>query len=230
LDGLWVKIRESFKRKKVVLFALGVRRDGTKEVIDFKVCNSEKGCYCEGFLMNLKERGLSGKNLKLIIHDGAGGLKQAVSLLFSQIPQQLCSVHKSRNIKKKDLLNPSCRKAMRKEAKEVFEAPSKKEAIQKIEKFQAYWENKEPKATKNFLKDIDLCLTFYHYPKHLWSYLKSTNPLERLLREIRRRIRLYDSFSHEKSCELIIYALIKRLNNQTPRLPLASKNKFTQNS
>lgn len=230
LDGLWVRIRESFKRKKVVLFALGVKKDGTKEVIDFKVCNSEKGCYCEGFLMNLKERGLSGKNLKLIIHDGAGGLKQAASLLFSQVPQQLCSVHKIRNIKKKGLKDPSCHKAMRKEAQQIFEAHSRKESVRRIEQFQRDWQGKEPKATKNFLKDIDLCLRFYDYPRHLWSYLKSTNPLERVLREIRRRIRLYDSFSHEKSCELIIYALIKKLNGQPRRMPITPKKQFTQNS
>lgn len=223
LDGLSVRIRDSYKRKKVVLFALGVKKDGGLEVLDFRVYNSEKGCNCEGFLMNLKERGLEGKKLKLIIQDGAPGLKEAVCLLFSETPQQDCSVHRTRNIKKKYLLNPAHQKPMRKEAKEIFEAESKKEAIQKIEQFKEHWEKQEPKATKNFLKDIDLSLRFYECPRHLWKYLKSTNPLERLLREIRKRIRLYDSFSHEKSCVLIIYALIKKLNNQPWRISLASK-------
>jgi transposase-like protein len=94
---------------------------------------------------------------------------------------------------------------------------------------------KEPKAVKNFIANIDDTLIFFEFEENLWNFLKSTNPLESYLAEIRSRVFLVDSFRDERSCETLIFVLVKRYNlktqnscNQGKTAPSFKKNKFTQ--
>ncbi len=102
------------------------------------------------------------------------------------------------------------------------------EAIEKIEKFIHKWQLIEPKAVKNFITDIDDTLRSFEFKKNLPKFLKSINPLESYLKEIRRRVGSLDSFRDERSCETLIFALVKKYNNQGRTVPLFKKTKSTQ--
>ena len=228
LDGFTVTIRQAFKRPYTVLFALGVTKDMRKEVIDFKVVSAEKDIHCQSFLQSLYNRGLEGKNLKLIICDGSPGLVEAVSWIYPRVKRQSCMVHKLRNLGKYIKHKKAHRKEIYRDASGVYKAESYMDAIERIKRFVHKWQPKEPKAVKNFITNIDDTLRFFEFDKKLWGFLKSTNPLESYLSEIRSRVSLVDSFRDERSCETLIFALIKRYNNQGKKVPLFTKNKFTQ--
>lgn len=213
LDGLNVTIRGAFKRKQVVLFALGEYEDGRRELIDFRVATSEKGIYWLGFLEDLYRRGLEGSHLKLVVIDEARGLVEAVRTVYGFVPLQVCWIHRQRNMVKR-LSRRGHRKEICADVKEIFNAGSREEAIELLKRFKSKWQPREPRAVKNFLRDIDLSLTFFSQPKPRWKQLASNNIIERGLREIRRRIRLVDSFRDERSCERIIFTQVLEYNRK----------------
>jgi transposase-like protein len=101
LDALEVKIRFELKVKRYkVLVAYGIRRDGSRSLISFRLAHSEGTGTWRSFLENLKVRGLEGHNMELIIMDGCLGLWAAIDEVYPLVPHQLCWVHKLRNIAK----------------------------------------------------------------------------------------------------------------------------------
>jgi len=95
LDGLWITLSKPVKVKKVLLVALGIRIDGSKELLGFQLANSESESWWWGFLSDLKSRGLKGENLEVMVSDGASGLIKAFNALFPQVDHQLCTFHKA---------------------------------------------------------------------------------------------------------------------------------------
>lgn len=137
-------------------------------------------------------------------------------------------MHKLRNLSKYINNKKAHRKELYQDAKMVYEAEGRMEAVNKVERFIREWQPKEPKAVKNFITDIDDSLAFYEFDQSLWKFLKSTNPLESYLKEIRRRVRLVDSFRDERSCDTLVFTLVKRYNDHRRKVPLFKKTKFTQ--
>ena len=211
LDGLSVTIRSAFKRQYVVLFALGEYPDGRREVLDYRVVPSEKGIYWQAFLDDLYRRGLLGQGLQLIVTDGAAGLLEAVALVYGRIPVQVCWIHRQRNLVS-HLKHRCHRRQICADSSAIFQASSRAEALLQAQRLASFWGPKEPRAVKLFLAGLDFSLTFYNQPPSLWKKLASNNIIERFLREIRRRIRLVDSFRDEKSCERIIFTQVKYHN------------------
>lgn len=224
LDGLYLTIRSAFKRKYVVLVALAENCDGTRQVVGFQVAVSEKAVHWQAFLDSLYRRGLKGKQLQMVITDGAAGLIDAVRTVYGFVPIQLCWVHRQRNLVRK-LKRRSNRKAICAEISTIFQSDSRQQALQKLRDFHQRWHPKEPRAVNVFLKDIELSLTFFSGPRDKWNQLATNNIIERQIREIRRRVRLIDSFRDELSCERIIFTQVKLLNQRLSRI---RKSHFTQ--
>ena len=224
LDGIYMTIRGAFKRKYVVLFAIAEYADGRRSIVGFQVATSEKTIHWQAFLDNLYRRGLKGKELRLVVTDGAGGLIDAVRTVYGFVPVQVCWVHRQRNLAKY-LKRRSNRKAICADATAIFQADSKTQAVSLLKQFHMRWHPKEPRAVNNFLKNIELSLTFFSLPANKRKQLGTNNIIERQLREIRRRVRLIDSFRDEQSCERIIYTQVKQLNQ---RLMENHKYQFTQ--
>ena len=213
LDGIYVPIRSAFKRKYVILFAIAEDHDGRRQIVGFQVAPSESTSHWQTFLDGLYRRGLKGNQLQMVVTDGAAGLIDAVRTVFGSTDIQLCWVHRQRNMVGK-LNKRSHRKAICAEVSDIFKADSRHEALRKLRDFHRRWHPEEPRAVKAFLKDIELSLTFFSQPRDKWHQLASNNFIERQLREIRRRVRLIDSFRDEQSCERIIYTQVKQLNQR----------------
>jgi putative transposase len=213
LDGIYLTIRGAFRRKYVVLFALAEDADGRRQILDFRVATSEKTVHWQAFLDGLYRRGLHGKQLRLVVSDGAAGILEAVRTVYGFVPVQTCWVHRQRNLAGR-LRNRSHRKAICADAAGIFQADSLHQALKRLRRFQEHWQPKEPRAVRIFLNDIDLSLTFFSQPKAKWKQLATNNLIERQLREIRRRVRLIDSFRDEQSCERIIFTQVRELNQK----------------
>lgn len=224
LDGLWITISKPVKVKKVLLVALGVRSDGSKELLSFQLANSESESCWWGFLSDLKYRGLKGDSLEVIVSDGASGLVKAMRALYPRVSHQLCTFHKATDLGQ-HLVNKAHRHRIISDALHVFEAETATEVRKRLKVFCDKWSPKEPQAVRNFVKGFEYCLTYLEYPDPIRTMLKTNNPIERYLQELRRRIIPMRSFNNSKSAERIVYGLIAYVINQQQDMPIY---KFTQ--
>jgi len=218
LDGIWVTLSKPVCVKKVLLIALGVRRDGNKELLGFQLASSESESCWWGFLSDLKQRGLRGENLEVIISDGAGGLVKAMEALYPRVAHQLCTFHKANDMGQ-HLVDKRHRHRIILDALYVFEGETETEVRKRLKVFCDRWAPKEPQAVRNFVRGFEHCLVYLQYPDPLRTMLKTNNLLERYLQELRRRIIPMRAFNNSKSVERIIYGLIAYVLNQQQDMP-----------
>jgi transposase-like protein len=205
LDGITQKVREIGVEKKVMLCALGMREDGTKDMLSFQLADREDLDSWRAFLVDLKSRGLQGKALKLITTDGNPALLKAIKEIYPFLKVQRCIVHKLRNVAIK-LKRVHLRPCMA-EAKDVFNAPSRREGIKRFKTWKDKWQVEEERAVRCMEKDLYHCLHYYSFPEELWKKIRTTNLLERDFREVRRRTRPMGFFPHEESAQRIFYGV-----------------------
>lgn len=219
LDGIMLKTKTGAgAKKKAVLTAYGITCEGKRELIDFLVTKSESIHTWEGFLLNLFRRGLTGTVLKLIVTDGHEGLMNAVDLTYPGIARQRCWAHKLRNVA--DYLRKKDRDACIKEARGIYSAENRKEALQIYYLWARRWRVLSSQAVGCIEKDLDELLAFYACPHRLHKKLRTTNVIERAFREVRRRTRPMSCFNNTPSIERIVYAVLSHLNDQWGKNPL----------
>jgi transposase-like protein len=225
LDGVSVRIRSAGKvQRRMALCAYGVTQKGQRELIDYLLVKAEGEDTWHNLLSDLWRRGLKGKGLKLVATDGQLGLIKALGRLWPRLAQQRCWAHKLRNLENK--LKASQRPCLE-EAKLIYQANNGTEALKCFRKWQKHWQARAPKAVDCLADDIEELLAFFDCPKKHWRRIRTTNVIERLFVEVRRRIRKMCAFTTRSSCERILYAVFKRMNDQWTLHPLTD---FTQNN
>lgn len=218
LDGVWVTckafgLRE--RNKASLLCALGIRADGSRTMIGFTVAFAEDTDSWTEFITQLKQRGVAGKQLKLIMCDDNGGLANALDQIYPNVPKQLCITHKMRNVMSKT--SHKHKQLVADDLKYVYQATTKDEAMQRVGVFAKHWYVKEEKAVKSLAFNFELTLTYLNFPQDQWSKVRTTNILEREFREVRRRIKVFDhSFNDTKSLNTYANSLFDYLNNNYP--------------
>lgn len=225
LDGLWVKAK-SFGLKEgnktVLLCALGITAAGQRKVIGFMPADNESFESWNEMLQNLKQRGLSGQALKLIISDDNGGLTKAASHYYPQTPVQVCIVHKLRNVISK--ARHKHKQAVAEDLKPIYQAQTKAEATDRMKHFCKKWYVAEERAVKSLTFDFERTLTYLEFPRELWSKIRTTNILEREFREVRRRIKVFDSsFDSTESLNRYSNSIFDYLNHHYPAYGLHTK-------
>jgi putative transposase len=225
LDGVSVRIRLAGKvQRRVALCAYGITQEGHRELIDFLLVKAEGEDTWHNFLSELWRRGLKGAALKLVATDGQLGLIKALARLWPRLAHQRCWAHKLRNLENK--LKASQRSCLE-EAKLIYQAKNGKAALQCFRQWHTRWHNHAPKAVACVAEDIEQLLAFFDCPQEHWKRVRTTNIIERLFVEVRRRIRKMCAFTTRSSCERILYAVFKRMNDQWTLHPLKA---FTQNN
>ncbi|NIW10604.1 MAG: IS256 family transposase, partial [Gammaproteobacteria bacterium] len=218
LDGISQKVREIGIEKKVMLCAFAIyhkrpQEDNRhREILSFQLTEVEDEASWRGFLSDLKGRGLHGKSLKLIITDGNPALLKAIKSIYPFIKGQRCMAHKMRNVavKIRKVNRPHCLR----EAKLIFQADSRKEAIRRFKSWETRWFIEEERAVRCMRKDLFSCLHYYDLDKELWKSIRTTNILERSFREMRRRTRpMNNFFTNEASANRIMHGITDMLNN-----------------
>ena len=226
LDGIVLKTKTGFgSKKKTVLAAYGITVKGKRELIDFMVTSHESARRREGFLNNLYNRGLTGEMLGLIITDGNAGLENAVDYVYPKVKRQRCWAHKLRNVS--NYLRKKDQDKCIKEARAIYNAKNRQEAVEAYNKWTKKWISVCPKAVKCMEKDMEELLNFYSCPKEIRIKVRTTNVIERAFREVRRRTRPMSCFNNTQSIERIVYAVLNHLNDKWRIKPL---KEFTQMS
>lgn len=213
LDGIYVSIKGALRAsKRPVLVAYGVKKDGIRELIHFKLSRSESKSEWEAFLNNLYRRGLIGEELKLIITDGSKGLKAALDTVYPYPKRQLCWAHKMRNVA--NYLPKKYREECLNHARLIYKATCKREAVKRFREWESGWKSVVPKAVKCIERDLDRLVSFFDFPEEHWKKIRTTNAIERALREVRRRTYATGCFAHTESCERTIYAVVAHMNRK----------------
>jgi putative transposase len=205
LDGIVIKRKTGAgTHSRPVLVALGIRHDGKKEIIDFRLAKSESGAEWRVFLTDLCTRGVTG--FEVICADGGQGLISILPEVYPNIPLQRCWAHKIRNVLDKVLRKRQ--QSVKKGLQKIYTAKNLVEAQTYTKRWTRSWAEKYPRAVKCLHDDIeDLFTCFQFTDLDFRKAIRTTNAIERRFREVRRRTRPMGVFSNRTSIERILYAV-----------------------
>jgi transposase-like protein len=197
--------------RRPVLVALGLRPDGKKEIIDFRLAASESAAEWEHFLTDLYRRGLTGAGLDMICVDGGSGLKAALPVVFPGLPVQRCWAHKIRNIL--DKVRKADQPALKRAVHAVMNAPNEPAARHAARRLADRFEEPYPAAVACLRNDLDELLTCFRYKTLARrKTVRTTNAIERRFREVRRRTRPMGTFQDITSMDRILFAVFTHEN------------------
>lgn len=223
-DGIWVKSRSLGTRRRLILVAYGIAKDGRREIIDYAFAQSESEGNWLRFLTNLGFRGLEGKNLELVTTDRCSGLANAIDICFPGIDHQLCWAHKMRNVLGK--VRQGDQFKVKKGLSPLFEGIwTSVSAMSLIHRWARKWRDKYPEAVRCLEKDLERLLPYLKCPPEHHKAIRTSNHIERQFKEVRRRLRPMEITPNQASTDRVLYSTIMIRNEKLREYPLT----FTQN-
>jgi transposase-like protein len=204
LDGIQLKVRLARRVVSVpVLIALGVDETGTKRLVAMRLCTSEAEVHWSSLISDLRQRGL--RTPLLIVGDGHKGLQKAART-WPGARVQRCTVHKLQNLL--DHCPVHARPELKRDYRAIVAAEDAMSAKKAHADFAKKWATLCPAVAKSLLEAGDELLTYFSFPKAMRKSLRSTNSLENLNREFRRRTKTQASFPNECAAVTLLYGLI----------------------
>lgn len=204
LDARYEKVRESGSiRSRAVLVAIGIDWEGRRQVLGVELANRESVSSWKDFLLTLRQRGLRG--VELVVSDDHAGLRKAIAEVLPEAVWQRCYVHFLRNAL--DHLPRKGDDDCLRELRWLYDRRDANEARKDLAGWLKRWQDKYAKLCAWVEDNIGETLSFYNLPLGHHKHLKSTNMLERLNEEIKRRTRVVRIFPNEQSCLRLIRAL-----------------------
>lgn len=213
IDGMIVDVKETYLQQWCVLWAMGMDEKRNWEILGFVVLRTESQEGAERLLRDLQGRGL--KPPELIISDDSKAIENAAAMVFPHTPQQGCVFHKVKAAGK-HLSNVKNRKAFLRQARDIYaKAKTKRAAIQRLRNFKKRWKKKESEATHSLQAGFDRTLAYFDFPEEHWSWIRTNNPMERFIREVRRWTTRFGYFQGRGN---LYTALFTYLCHQNPEL------------
>jgi transposase-like protein len=229
LDQSGHERREMRGVDQVILTVMGVWPDGRHQIIHYQMASAEDSAAWSDLLAALIARGLDTAAVQMVVSDGSTGLPAALATHLPTARQQRCVVHKIRGLERafcyrdppttdpvslEPLTHEAARRLRRQQlstdAHAIFEAPTRPEAIERLEQFRTMWGTLEGEVVRLLSKDVDTCLTFYQFDSALHTLVRSTNLLERFFREFRTKSDEIGAFPNELSCLVVFHLIVIR--------------------
>lgn len=235
VDGLYIRIKSqkllTGNQRAVVLALLGQRREKKKiirEIIDYRIFDSEDQQNYTEFFMKLKKRGLSREKVKLLIHDGHPSITKSIHAVYGKdkVKEQACMIHKLRNVLS-CIEDKYTAAELKPEIWKVYNSTSKEEFYKSHKEVFMKNLDKQPEAMKVFGKIDSSLLTRFELPHFRTKDIISNNPIERYFREIKRRIKAIGIFENKNSADKLLFLIIEYLNQRRGALPFNDDLKFT---
>ena len=202
LDGQYHAARQGSDEKEGVLSAYAILEDGQPVLLHLDIGPRESYDAWLSFLQDMVARGL--KDPQLVIFDGAPGLHKAVKRMWPRALRQRCQVHKMRNLLAK--LPRVMQGPMKRLIHQVFRAPSHALALKRGRALIARFGDRYPAAMQCLERDLEECVTYLRFPAVHHHRIRTTNRLERLNGEGRRRTKVIPRFPTERSCLALLFA------------------------
>lgn len=205
LDALALRVRSAGKVVRVpVLTAVAVLADGEKQLLALELCGSESAEAWHGFAAALEGRGLKAPLLCII--DGNAGLRRAVERVWPRAAVQRCCVHKLRNLERK--APKHALDDLREDFHRIVYAATGDAARTAYRQFERTWGTRCPGVVRSLHEGGDELLTFFSFPTAQWKTLRTTNVIERLNEEFRRRVKTQGSLPTEDAALILLFGLV----------------------
>ena len=204
VDGVHVSVRLGEDDRLCLLVVIGVREDGTKELLAVEDGYRESKDSWAAVLRDLKRRGLN--EPKLVVGDGALGIWAALRDVFPAASEQRCWVHKTANVL--DCLPKRLQPRAKGMLHEIIEAPTRAEAKRALELFREQFAAKYPKALAKLDDDWKPLTAFYDYPAEHWRHLRTTNPIESSFATVKLRTRVTKGAGSKAAALAMAYKLL----------------------
>jgi transposase-like protein len=205
LDAVVLRVRRDGKVEGVpVLAVVGVLADGQKQLLALELCSGESYEGWKGCLDDLVARGLKAPLLCVI--DGNPGLRRAVGTCWPTAAVQRCCVHKLRNLERKAPKHALAE--LREDFHRLVYASSGEAARAAATAFERKWEKRCPAVVKSLREGGDELLTFFAFPKAQWKTLRTTNVIERLNEEFRRRVKTQGALPTDDAAVTLLFSLV----------------------
>jgi putative transposase len=216
-DGTYFSvIYEQEGSKMPILAVIGIDEEGKRDVLAFSVGECENQSAWEELLDHLKERGV--KTVDLWITDGNKAMLNAIQGKFSSAKRQRCIKHKMENVL--GYIPEKQQEQVRPELRAIFYQANRQKADQEAAAFVLKYEKVYPTAVECLKRDLEVCLTFYAFPEKHWKYIRTSNIIERLFCEVKKRThKMAAAFRNEDSCLLMFYAIIRSVKLRRITMP-----------
>lgn len=212
LDARYERVREAGRIVDcAVLVAVGITASGHRRVLGVSVALSEAEVHWRAFLQSLAARGLKG--LKLIVSDDHAGLKAARRAVWPSVPWQRCQFHLQQNAGAY-VSRMEQRKSVASRIRAIFGAPDKLEAQRLLDQALEHWRGEAPKLAAWAEENLPEGFAVFDLPEGHRRRLRTTNALERINREIKRRTRVASIFPNTASCLRLVSALLAEQDEQ----------------
>ena len=222
-----------------MLVVIGVTETGQKQVISIQSGDKESASSWRETFKDLKRRGLDSQTVILGIMDGLPGLEKVFREEFPKGKVQRCQVHVARNVLAK--VPRKLKQEVADDIRSIFYASCREKAKEFSTQFAERWQKEVPSAVKCLQNSLDSCLTFFDFPEEEWISLRTTNVIERLNKEFKRRTKPMEIVAGERACyTLLAFVCLKMelnwrskpIGNVAGNLPFMknmAENNFTQN-
>lgn len=211
LDARYEHVREDERvQSMAVVIAYGIRADGTREVLGVDVTNSEDLEHWRAFLQDLVARGVRG--VRLVTSDAHRGLKQAIAEVFLGASWQRCRVHFLRNVEAQVPKNAQAMVAAT--VRPIFQQSGRLAAQAQLKQVCEVLQPRFPKVVEMLERAEEEVLAFYDFPQEHWRQIYSTNPLERINKELKRRSAVVGIFPNRASVLRLLGALLAEQNDE----------------
>ena len=204
MDATHIPLKRQTVSKEAVYIVIGIRLDGTKEVLGFSIAPTESSYVWKEILQDLKDRGL--EEVLLVVTDGLSGIDDSIHSIYPNAQFQQCCVHISRNIAHK--VRVSDRQEVCNDFKLVYQAASKEEAMNQISFMIDKWKKQYPRVVKLLMNPA--ILTFYNFPPSIRRTIYSTNLIEGFNKQLKKYTKRKEKFPNEESLERF---LVSQFNN-----------------
>jgi putative transposase len=228
LDALFVKMRHDGRiENRAVYVVIGVRLDGTKEVLGFWTNDSEGPKFWLTVLTELRNRGV--EDVFIACVDGLKGFPEAIETVFPKAQVQLCIVHLMRN--SLNYVNHRDRKNVAHDLKAVYGAPTAEAAKQELERFAERWNPQYAPIQAMWRRHWERIIPFFAFPREVRKVIYTTNAVESLNRSLRKIIKTRGSFPSEQAALKLLYLAQRNATSKWSRNHVAywkgALNQFT---
>lgn len=219
VDGVSFPMRVDGTIERVpVLVAIGVTQKGHRMVLGLQAGDKESASNWREFFKDLKRRRLDGSNVTLGVMDGLAGLERVFKEEFPKAKVQRCQLHVARNVLAK--VPRKLKKEIADEIRSIFYASSKNKAMEFFEQFKRRWSEQLPSAVKCLEKSLEPCLAYLNFPEHEWICLRTTNVIERVNKEFKRRTKPMEILAGERSCYTLLAFVCLKMEVQWRSKPI----------
>ena len=234
VDGVNFAMRVDHTIEKIpMLVVIGVTEENQRMFLTIQQGDKDSASTWREIFKDAKTRGLDPARIQLGIMDGLPGLEKVFKEEFRNAKVQRCQVHVARNV-----LCKVPRKMKQKVAdslRDIFYAPSKKKSLEQYESFVEKYQPEIPSAVKSLSNSIHSCLSFYSFPKEEWISLRTTNVIERVNKEFKRRTKSMEILAGEESAYRLLCFVALKLELNWRSVPLGRNNlpvleNFTQHT